>query len=510
MMMTSALRRAALVCPQGLAIASGGERRTWSQTVDRIARLAGALQEMGVRSGSHVATLALNSPRYFELLLSVWWTGGVVVPLNTRLAWDEIRFILRHSDASLLLSDEHFRSASDHARAEASLAGLRVAVMDDPTYERMLLSPPAADACRALDELAGIFYTGGTTGRPKGVELTHENFAFAAMNMQRDLRHDERTVYLHAAPLFHLADFGIGLGTTLGAGAHSFIAQFSTSVFFERLRTDGVTHLQLVPTMLSMVLDAAERDNSLLAQIRPISYGAAPISQPLLERLLAAFPNARIQQFYGMTECCGACVMLPDDCHSLTAKPQRILAAGQPIVGFEVRIADVGGDQSLPSGGVGEIQMRGPAVMRGYWKDPERTAETLQGGWLRSGDGGRMDEDGFFYVVDRLKDMVISGGENIYCAEVESALATHPGVAACAVIGLPDDHWGERVHAVVVMQEEQVVEQASLDRHIRGLIAGYKVPRSYDLRYTPLPLSAVGKVQKNVLRDQHLSRGSDR
>jgi long-chain acyl-CoA synthetase len=329
------------------------------------------------------------------------------------------------------------------------------------------------------------------------------------MNMQRDLRHDERTVYLHAAPLFHLADFGIGLGTTLGAGAHSFIAQFSTSVFYERLRTDGVTHLQLVPTMLSMVLDAAERDDGLLAQIRSISYGAAPVSQPLLERLLGAFPNARIQQFYGMTECCGACAMLPDDCHSMTANPQRLLAAGQSIVGFEIRIADVGGDQSLPSGGVGEIQMRGPAVMRGYWKDPEKTAEALQGGWLRSGDGGRMDEDGFVYVVDRLKDMVISGGENIYCAEVESALATHPGVAACAVIGLPDDHWGERVHAVVVMQEKQVVDQASLDRHIRGLIAGYKVPRSYDLRRTPLPLSAVGKVQKNVLRDECLSRGND-
>lgn len=504
MLITAALRRAASVRPQGLAIASGDERRNWRETAHRIAAIAGALRVWGLQPGEHVATLALNSPRYFELLLAVWWAGGVLVPLNTRLAWEELRFIIEHSASASFIADENFHAAAQKAKA---LDGVRRAiVLDDDICADWASAPAIDDACPGLDALAGIFYTGGTTGLPKGVALTHQNFAFAALNMQRDLRHDEGTVYLHAAPLFHLADFGIGLGTTLGAGAHSFVAQFSPRVFYQRLRSDGVTHLQLVPTMLAMVLDAPERDYRLLAQIRSISYGAAPISQTLLTRLLAAFPNARIQQFYGMTECCGASVMLPSEYHVIDGpRSGRLKAAGQAISGFEVRIADPATNAPVPAGEVGEIQMKGPAVMRGYWRDPEKTAQTLVSGWLRSGDAGRMDADGFVYVVDRLKDMVISGGENIYCAEVENALSTHPAVAACAVIGLPHEHWGETVHAVVVLREGQRVDSSELDAHCRAQIAGYKVPRSYDLRSDPLPLSAVGKVQKNVLREQWLA-----
>ena len=505
MSLTGALRRAAMINPQGRAIVTGTDRRDWREVAQRVSALAGALRAEGLQPGQQVATLALNAPRYFELMLAVWWAGGVLVPLNTRLAANELNFILGHSESAFLVTDTALEPLG--REAADSIEGLRACiVLGDDRYAAMIAHAPMADARRPLDSLAGIFYTGGTTGLPKGVELTHQNFAFAATCMQRDLRHDADTVYLHAAPLFHLADFGIGLGVTLGAGAHSFMHQFTPEGFYARLRQDGVTHIQLVPTMLAAVLDAPQRDDQLLAQVRSIGYGAAPVPQSLRQRLFEAFPNARIQQFYGMTECCGASVMLPAERHVLSGPMAgKLHATGQPIAGFEVRIARPD-SSTCAANEPGEVQMRGPAVMRGYWKDPARTRETLADGWLRSGDVGYLDEDGFIHVVDRLKDMIISGGENIYCAEVENALTSHPGVLACAVLGLSDERWGERVHAVVVPKAGAALDSGQLDLHCRSLIAGYKVPRSYDIRSVPLPLSGVGKVQKNKLREAWLAK----
>ncbi|WP_295549259.1 AMP-binding protein [uncultured Pseudacidovorax sp.] len=508
MMLTQAVRRAAAVRPHGMALADtdAGERRSWRQTAERIASLAAALRALGAGPGVQVATMAHNSPRHFETLLAAWWAGATLVPLNTRLAFDEIRYILAHSESRLLVTDDVFATTAARAREEVGGLGATL-VLDDTRYVRACGTAPMTDACGGLETLAGIFYTGGTTGRPKGVALTHANFAFAALNMQRDLVLGPEAVYLHAAPLFHLADFGIGLGATLGAGGHSFLAQFSTPRFYERLARDDVTHLQLVPTMLATVLDAPERDDRLLARIRSVSYGAAPVSPALLARLLEAFPQARIQQFYGMTESCGASVMLAPERHVLAGElAGKLGTVGQPTAGFELRIADPATDRPVPAGEVGEIQVRGAAVMRGYWRDPDQSHQALAHGWLHSGDAGRLDDEGFLTVVDRLKDMIISGGENIYCAEVENALSTHPGVAACAVLGLPDAHWGERVHAVVVPRDGFALDAADLDAHCRTLIAGYKIPRSYDIRPAALPLSAVGKVQKNVLRAQWLAR----
>jgi acyl-CoA synthetase (AMP-forming)/AMP-acid ligase II len=505
MTLIAAVRAAAGVQMQRPAIVHGADRRTWKSFARDVAATAGALRSAGLGPGQHIATLALNSAGYFELLLASWWAGGVIVPLNTRLALAEQLFILQHSDSRLLVTDARFSDTA--ARAKSDLTSLdSVIVVDEDAREAMLAHVPIEDERLTPDSLAGIFYTGGTTGLPKGVELTHGNFMSAAANMMRDLSARPGTVYLHAAPLFHLADFAIGLGVTLGGGAHSFMAQFTPKEFYRRLHEDGVTHLQLAPTMLAMILDASERDDRLLSRIESVSYGSAPISQMLLGRLLQAFPNARAQQFYGMTEYCGATVMLPPDRHVLDGpKAGKLLSAGQALPGYEVRITD-DALRPCPLGVTGEIQMRGPGVMRGYWKDPEKSAEVLlTGGWLRSGDAGYMDEDGFITVVDRLKDMIISGGENIYCGEVENALTSHPGVAACAVIGLPDEHWGERVHAVVIPREAAQLIPRDLDAHCRARIASYKVPRSYEIRTEPLPLSGVGKVQKNRLRAESIA-----
>jgi long-chain acyl-CoA synthetase len=501
MMLTAAIRRAACVRPHDTGIVDGEYRLSWREILSDVASMAGALRTAGLQPGGHVAVLAPNTPEHLELQLAVWWAGGVLVPLNTRLVFDELRFIVAHSEARVLVVDGTFAEMA--TRLQLAVPALeRTLVMDAACHAEMTLHADVDDAGAPMEALAAIFYSGGTTGVPKGVELTHGNLAFAALNMQRDLRVDTDTVYLHAAPLFHVADFGIGLGVTLGAGAHSFLPQFTPDGFYDRLREDGVTHVQLVPTMLAMVLDAPRRDDQLLSQLRSVSYGAAPISQALLARALQAFPNARIQQFYGLTECAGACVMLPSNYHTRDgAHVGRLHAAGRATSGFELRVASPSG-QPCSAGEIGEIQISGPAVMRGYWRDQVRTAEALVDGWLRSGDVGHLDEEGFVYVADRLKDMIISGGENIYCAEVESALSAHPAVLNCAVFGLPDGRWGERVHAAVVLKPGAEATASSLDVHCRKRIAGYKVPRSYQFRTAPLPLSGVGKVQKNRLRDE--------
>ena len=500
MSLTRAVREAAYANPEGIASATLDERVTWKQASGRIASLATELRSRGIEPGDRVAILALNSWRHFEAQLAVWYAGAVLVPINTRLALDEMRHIVSDSGASYLVCDKRFENVGDILVNSCSLQGMLN--LDDARHADFVSRRVMQDESGGERELAAIFYTGGTTGRPKGVMLSHLNFATAAAGMQRDLAHSRNTVYLHAAPLFHLADFGIALGVTRAAGSHSFMSSFSPAVFYDRLRYEGVTHLQLVPTMLSSVLDAPERDDSLLANIRSISYGAAPIAEGLLARVLDAFPKSRLVQFYGMTECCGAGVMLPPERHLLTGPTAgKLRSIGQPIEGFEVKIVDEGMTEQ-PCGSCGEIAMRSDSVMMGYWDSDEATSRTIVDGWLRSGDVGWKDDDGFIYIVDRLKDMIISGGENIYCAEVENAISSHPAVAMIAVIGVPDDKWGERVHAVVVLRPEQEVSAEELDWHCRAHIAGYKVPRSYEIRRDPLPLSGVGKVQKNVLREQ--------
>jgi long-chain acyl-CoA synthetase len=501
MSLAFAVRRAAQVCKDGTAVIDGSHRIVWPELEVRIAAIAGQLRAMGLQRGERIAILALNSSMYFELLLATWWCGAVIVPLNTRLAPDELRYILNHAEIKLFLADEELANLARSAGG----AACSPTVLHESMY-RTLLGGTAIDPITpSYEDTAGIFYTGGTTGLPKGVELSHRNFAFAAAGMLRDLSLGPTSVYLHAAPMFHLADFGIGLGVTMGAGTHSFLTKFTPQDVYQRLQDDGITHLNLVPTMLAAVLDAHCRDDQLLAQVRHISYGAAPITPAQLERVLEGFPNAAINQFYGMTESCGASVFLGPERHVVDgSRSGKLKSAGQVIPGFELRIADEAG-RDVPEGAVGEILVRGPAVMKGYWKDPIQTAKTLANGWLHSGDCGYLDADGFLYVVDRIKDMIISGGENVYCSEVENALASHDSVQACAAVGLPDDKWGERVHAVIIRKPGCDISAEELDTHVRSRLAGYKAPKSYEFADS-LPLSAVGKVQKKVLRERCLQR----
>ncbi|MCY1401915.1 Long-chain-fatty-acid--CoA ligase [compost metagenome] len=368
-------------------------------------------------------------------------------------------------------------------------------------YEALLAGvAPVADAARRGDDLLGIFYTGGTTGFPKGVMLSHANLCSAGLALHSEGLSAPGGTYLHAAPMFHLADMGVAMPHWIEGNTHSIIPAFAAELTLDTLERDRVSHLLLVPTMIQMLVDhPAMRQPRDLGALRTLVYGASPISEAVLDRAMTALPGVDFVQAYGMTELSPVATILPPRYHSQEGRSLgKLRSAGRASYCTEVRIVDAE-DRELPRGSVGEVVVRGPNVMQGYWNNPEQTAAAIRGGWMHTGDGGYMDEDGFVFVVDRVKDMIISGGENVYSAEVENALAQHSAVAACAVIGIPSAEWGESVHAVVVRKPGASVAAEELIVHCKRLIAGYKCPRSVDFREA-LPLSGAGKILKTELR----------
>jgi acyl-CoA synthetase (AMP-forming)/AMP-acid ligase II len=516
MSLTSIVRRAAQVNARGAAVIGDPVRTSWSAFANRVSHVAGGLVALGLQPGERVAILAVNHARFLELQYAVLWAGGILVPVNYRLSSNEISYIVGAASACMIVADPQFeRVVRD---AASSVPALRRVIwfssseaLGGSSYDWLAAQDPIDDRSdRRADDTAGIYFTGGTTGRPKGVVLTQLNFFSQASAMQSALELRSDSVYLHATPLFHLADCGIGHAVTFVAGAHSFLAQFDAGACLRKIRQDGVTEINLVPTMLATLLDVAECDSrdmaAALAAVRTVAYGGAPIPAPLLNRLLTKLPNAKFRQFYGMTETCGACTSLPPEFHVPDVDAARLRSVGQAMPFAEIKIVAPGGAER-PRGEPGEVAIRGLQTMHGYWNDSDATSRAVRAGWLHSGDVGVMDEDGFVTIVERLKDMIISGGENIYSAEVEQVIAAHPSVVACAVIGLPDERWGERVHAVVVRRSD--VESGELRRdleaHCRDRIAGYKCPKSWDIRAEPLPLSSLGKVNKAKLREDAAS-----
>jgi acyl-CoA synthetase (AMP-forming)/AMP-acid ligase II len=505
--LTQALQRAALRYPDAVATVCQGRRRSFRELSERVARLAGALQQLGVQPGDRVGMLALNSDRYLEYYLAVWWAGAVVNPINIRWSPAEIAFSLDDCGTRALLTDDAFLPMAEPLRAKSGAlatlvyAGEKEAPAGMLSYEALLgASRAVPDAVRSDDDLAGVFYTGGTTGRPKGVMLSQANLAVFSYLSLVELPLAEGTVQLNVLPMFHLAALAQILRSFGRACRQVVLPAFSPAGVLEAIAAERIEQTALVPTMLQMVVDHPDFASYDSSSLTMIGYGASPISEALLERAMARFPQAQFAQAYGMTETsAGTCYLTPEH-HGAQARARgRLRSAGRPLTGVDVRVVDEQG-REVPRGTVGEITVRSPGVMQGYWNRPDETAQTLRGGWLYSGDAGTMDQDGFVYLVDRIKDMIVSGGENVYSAEVENALARHPAVAACAVIGIPDDKWGEAVHGVVVLKPGAVVSGEALKQHCRDLIAGYKCPRSIEFR-DALPLSGAGKVLKYVLRE---------
>ncbi|HEV7187590.1 MAG TPA: AMP-binding protein, partial [Blastococcus sp.] len=462
-----------------------------------------ALRDLGIEDGERAAILSLNSDRYHEFLAATLGAGGVVVPVNLRWSIGEIAESLAEVGARVLVVDDAF--AGHVAGIRAAHPGLDVVIhagdSPSPSGEASLEAliaehEPVEDAYRGGGDLAAVFYTGGTTGRSKGVMLSHGNLLTSALGVlasEHFLSPDG--VYLHAAPMFHLADLAAWTCQLVRGGTHAMIPMFEPVAVMTAIAEQGITDVLLVPTMIQLLVDHPRIDEFDLSGLRGIIYGASPMSEGVLNRAVKALPNTTFTQAYGMTELSPcATLLLPAD-HE---HPVHRRAAGRAVLHGEVRI--VGPDDvEVPRGTVGEIVARGGHVMQGYWNRPEETAQALRGGWMHTGDSGYMDDDGFVYIADRIKDMIITGGENVYSVEVENVLAQHPAVATCAVIGVPDERWGERVHAVVVPVAGGTVTIEELTAFCHERLAGYKTPKSMEIA-DGLPLSAAGKVLKRELR----------
>jgi long-chain acyl-CoA synthetase len=508
MYLTQALHRAVQQHPDRIASIFGTRQRSFAEFADRVARLAGALQRLGMKPGDRVAMLAMNSDRYLEYQMAVPWAGGVLNPCNVRWSVAEIAYSLNDSGSSILIVDDNFLPLIAQLRTDTPVlrevihCGDGAAPSGAHSYEGLIAAAsPVPDAVRRGDDLAGIFYTGGTTGFPKGVMLSHTNMMSSGLAMRADGLAQPDGVYLHAAPMFHLADMGVAMPHWIEGNTHAIVAAFNPEAVLDVMARDRVTHVLLVPTMVQMLVDhPAMQQPRDLSALHTIAYGASPMSEAVVDRAMKALPGVGFIQAYGMTELSPLATLNPAWYHTAEGrKAGKLRSAGRASHCTEVKIVDADG-REVPRGTVGEVIVRGPNVMQGYWNKPEQTTAALKNGWMHTGDGAYMDEDGFIFIADRLKDMIISGGENIYSAEVENALAQHPAVAACAVIGIPSDQWGESVHAVVVLKPDVKPEASELIDHCKALIAGYKCPRSVDF-VAALPLSGAGKVLKTTLRE---------
>jgi long-chain acyl-CoA synthetase len=488
------LRRAARVAGARPAVRFGSVELSYAETWERCRRLAGALPALGVGRGDRVAVVAKNSHRYLELYQAVPGAGMVLVPLNHRHADAELRYALEDSGARVLFADR------DVTCLPACVE--RVIAMPDG-YEALLAAVAPADVPADFpgdvgeEDLAGLFYTGGTTGASKGVMLRHRSLVANALHFQVALPFAEDTCFLLVAPMFHLAGTIAVLATVWHGGRQVVMEAFDAGAALDLIEREAVTVTQVVPTMLAALNEeqlARPRD---VSSLRVLTFGGAPSATQTLRRAREAFPGAELMTMYGATETAPLVTTLPR-LHRLLDSPQA-RSCGRPTVGVEVRVvADDGGD--APAGEVGEVTVRGPNVMAGYWSKPEQTDAVLRDGWYSTGDLGHLDEEGYLYLVDRAKDMIVTGGENVYSTEVEEVLFRHPGVLEAAVFGVPDERWGEAVHAVVVPRAGAEPDAADLIAWCRESIAGYKVPKVVELRSEPLPKSGAGKVLKRELR----------
>jgi len=491
--------------PEGMFTIFGDRRRSNAEFVDRVSRLAGALVAKGVRPGDRVSMLALNSDRYVEYVFATLWAGAVINPVNARWSAAEMAFSFEDSGTRVLIVDDTFLPMLDALRGAAP--GLKVVIHAGDgaapegceSFEGLIAAhDPIPDAKAGGDDMAALLYTGGTTGRPKGVMLSHAGIATCSLSLTAAAPNGGDAPGLHVAPFFHIGGVGVIFQFAFRRAPQVIMPAFEPGEALRLIEQERVGDIFVVPTMLRWLLDHPDMSRRDLSSLVSIRYGAAPIDTTLLARAMKAIPTAGFMQVYGQTEFSPVVTCLSPDDHFGEGAETRLTSAGRPLATATVRIVDAA-RAPLPTGQVGEIAVKGAQTMLGYWNRPEETAKALADGWLYTGDAGFMDESGFLHVVDRVKDMIITGGENVYSAEVENALATMPGIAAVAVVAAPDPEWGERVHAVIVPAKGAEITGDAVRAHCRTLIAGYKAPRSISL-IDALPLSPAGKVLKHVLR----------
>lgn len=486
--------RPAIVDPEGTL--------TWREHLERACRAAGVLQAIGVRRGERFGILARNTFRHCELLHAGYWMGAIPVPVNIRLAPPEIAFILRDAGVKALAVDEPFLPLLDH-REIAPFAGTAFSLAPADYERRLAAARPAQPVDCAEEDEAILLYTGGTTGRAKGVRLTHFNVVSNGMQCAMEYGYRGSDTYLHVAPMFHSADL-LGTGYTLLGGSHAYLPQFSARSFLTAIAELGVTATMVSPTAIIMTLQELRPADFDLQRLRFLLYGSAPMAPEWIARTIEAFPGAQVVQGYGLTETSPILTCLDFDEHRralASGDATRLRSVGRPVTGVDMRILDDAG-REVATGEIGEVVVRAPNVTASYLNLPEATAAAIREGWFHTGDVGRVDGEGFLYLLDRKKDMVITGGENVYTIEVEQAIYQHPDVAECAVLGVPDEKYGESLLAAIVMRPGKSLTQEQLIGHCRAHIGGYKVPRQ--MVFLPaLPKSAMGKILKTEIRKQY-------
>ena len=477
-----------------------GSALSYAQMASRVSELAGGLQARGVGRGDVVAILLRNCPEFLEVLFASNHLGAVAMPINWRLAAAEVRYILDHSGARALVCEEEFLETANQAATGLERGVERILVSSGvpPGWTSLAEVRSGGDrvarAQSAPGDLHRLMYTSGTTGRPKGVMITHSNLAWKNMAHLVEFGFTGEDVGLACGPLYHVGALDLTTTTLVAAGATTVIHRtFDASLVVAEIERSRVTTLWLAPAMVNAIMSLPDLEQYDLSSVRVVINGGEKMPVPLIERIQRTFASAWFADAYGLTETVSGDTFL--DRRSTLSK---LGSVGRPCLYVEVDVWEEDG-RSVPAGTRGEIVLRGPKVFAGYWRDPDATISAFAGGWFHTGDIGVRDEDGYLYVVDRLKDMIVSGGENIAGSEIERVLYEHPSVLEAAVVGRPDDRWGEVPVAFCVLQPGTTATAGSLLEHCRDQLAGFKVPK--DVRFLDaLPRNPSGKVLKRELR----------
>jgi long-chain acyl-CoA synthetase len=510
MTLSQILRRSAICHGSKSAIIDGDTTLNWRQFLERVARLAAVLRELGLEPNGRVAMLAENSHRYLEFYFGVPWAGGIFTPLNIRLTVAELAATLEHSDAKILITDSAMLATALQLREK--VPGLRcvIGAGDIPTgvidYESALSRvQPVSEADRANDDVAALFYTSGTSGAPKGVMLTHQNVYSSGLGGIHSYALHQNSISLVPSPFFHVAAAAMLIPTLMVSGTVVVLPKFTAPTTLEALTRHKITTAVIVNALLRMLMSEMGGGTIDLPHVETILMGASSMSDQFLAEVFERFGDKRLINAYGMTEATAAITSIAHVHGNHSAALRVANCVGRPVVGVTAGIFDTQ-DRLLPPGDIGQIMVKGPTVMQGYWNNPTATRDALRDEWLHTGDAGYMDEEGYIFMVDRMKDMIKTGGENVYCAEVERVIFNFPGVDQCAVVGLPDERWGESVAAVIIPRNGAELDAEAIVRHCRSQLAGFKIPRRIEIRTKPFPVNAVNKTRKDLLRAELLGQ----
>jgi fatty-acyl-CoA synthase len=518
MLLADTLRKVCQFFPHKEAIVCGNRRWTYQEFFQRLSRFSDYLKGMGIEKGDRVAILHSNCHCFLEVYYAIALRGAAAVPLNYRLSAGELAVIMNDAGVKALIADPRFRQTVGQIRADLPTVGKIIWTGDqtgelpdggrDLRYEEIVagVSLPLSEVDIAESDIAQIYYTSGTTGRPKGVMLTHKNVTVHALGTIAELQLTDRDVWLHAAPLFHLADAWATWAITWVGGTHVLVSDFDPPAVLAAMEREKITLTNMIPTMLNMLVNYPGVKNYDYRHLRVLLSGGASIAPEVVLRIVETFQCDYIQT-YGMTETSPYLTLSLLKGHLLQKSPEEQLCfkskTGREFIAVELKVVtDEGREIRRDEKEVGEIIVRGDTVTPGYWQLPEETEKAIKNGWLYTGDMAVMDAEGYVNIVDRRKDMIVTGGENVYSTEVENALYQHPAVLECAVVGVPDEKWGEAVQAIVVLKPAVQATEEELISFCKERIARYKAPKLIDF-IAVLPKTGSGKIEKKKLRDKY-------